>query len=183
MLEIVHTVKYSIKFPHFFWGGGEAIEPTLSFKLLLYSPFIICLLLAVRFLISGSHFMYLRFSTLQSSFYGQLIPPSSQNKSPSHISLPPPPNMDERIYCTCSCKLHTCNIVSKLKVSPFHKVNSPLDAPVTRRRPSGVHCNTGHTHDINQRRALTTTSMFNTFTSVLLPTITTYDETWFFSHS
>ena len=56
-----------------------------------------------------------------------------------------------------SCKVHTCNIVSKLKVSPFHKVNSPLDAPVTRRRPSGVHCNTGHTQDINQRSALTTT--------------------------
>lgn len=33
-----------------------------------------------------------------------------------------------------------CNIVSKLKVSPFHKVNSPLDAPVTKRLPSGVHC-------------------------------------------
>lgn len=33
----------------------------------------------------------------------------------------------------------TCNIVSKLKVSPFHKVNSPLEAPVTNRLPSGVH--------------------------------------------
>ena len=30
-------------------------------------------------------------------------------------------------------------MVSKLKVRPFHKVNSPLDAPVMRRRPSGVH--------------------------------------------
>lgn len=30
-------------------------------------------------------------------------------------------------------------MVSKLKVSPFHRVNSPLEAPVTRRRPSGVH--------------------------------------------
>ncbi|KYN44006.1 hypothetical protein ALC56_01544, partial [Trachymyrmex septentrionalis] len=29
-------------------------------------------------------------------------------------------------------------IVSKLKVRPFHKVNSPLEAPVTRRLPSGV---------------------------------------------
>jgi len=29
-------------------------------------------------------------------------------------------------------------MVSKLKVRPFHSVNSPLDAPVTRRRPSGV---------------------------------------------
>lgn len=33
----------------------------------------------------------------------------------------------------------TCNMVSKLKVSPFHKVNSPLEAPVTNRLPSGVH--------------------------------------------
>lgn len=30
-------------------------------------------------------------------------------------------------------------MVSKLKVRPFHRVNSPLEAPVTRRRPSGVH--------------------------------------------
>lgn len=33
----------------------------------------------------------------------------------------------------------TCKMVSKLNVSPFHRVNSPLEAPVTRRRPSGVH--------------------------------------------
>lgn len=33
----------------------------------------------------------------------------------------------------------TCRMVSKLNVSPFHRVNSPLEAPVTRRRPSGVH--------------------------------------------
>merc|ERR1740137_97250 len=31
-----------------------------------------------------------------------------------------------------------CRMVSKLKVSPFHRVNSPLEAPVIRRRPSGV---------------------------------------------
>lgn len=30
-------------------------------------------------------------------------------------------------------------MVSKLKVSPFQSVNSPELAPVTRRRPSGVH--------------------------------------------
>lgn len=30
-------------------------------------------------------------------------------------------------------------IVSKLKVKPFHKVNSPLEAPVNSRFPSGVH--------------------------------------------
>lgn len=30
-------------------------------------------------------------------------------------------------------------MVSKLKVSPFQSVNSPLDAPVTKRLPSGVH--------------------------------------------
>lgn len=35
--------------------------------------------------------------------------------------------------------VHTCKIVSKLNVSPFHRVNSPLDAPVIKRRPSGVH--------------------------------------------
>ena len=40
----------------------------------------------------------------------------------------------------CDCGLHTCKIVSKLNVSPFHRVNSPLEAPVTSRRPSGVHC-------------------------------------------
>lgn len=32
----------------------------------------------------------------------------------------------------------TCNMVSKLKVRPFQSVNSPDEAPVTRRRPSGV---------------------------------------------
>lgn len=32
-----------------------------------------------------------------------------------------------------------CKIVSKLNVRPFHNVNSPLDEPVMRRRPSGVH--------------------------------------------
>lgn len=39
----------------------------------------------------------------------------------------------------------TCKIVSKLKVSPFHKVNSPELAPVINRRPSGVQAsvNTG----------------------------------------
>jgi hypothetical protein len=30
-------------------------------------------------------------------------------------------------------------MVSKLKVSPFHNVNSPLDAPVINLLPSGVH--------------------------------------------
>ena len=85
---------YIFKFPYFFFffggGGGaeKAIEPTLSFKLLLHYPFTICSLLEVRFLISGSHFKYLSFCTLQSSFYGQLIPPSSQNKSPPHIAPP-----------------------------------------------------------------------------------------------
>lgn len=64
----------------------------------------------------------------------------------------------ENLLYMYTCKLHTCNIVSKLNVSPFHRVNSPLDAPVTRRRPSGVHCNTGHTQDINQRSALITTN-------------------------
>jgi len=40
----------------------------------------------------------------------------------------------------------TCRIVSKLNVSPFHNVNSPLEAPVIRRLPSGVQVrqNTGH---------------------------------------
>ena len=39
----------------------------------------------------------------------------------------------------------TCKIVSKLNVNPFHRVNSPLEAPVINRRPSGVHVrqNTG----------------------------------------
>jgi hypothetical protein len=30
-------------------------------------------------------------------------------------------------------------MVSKLKVKPFHNVNSPEDAPVIKRLPSGVH--------------------------------------------
>ena len=42
--------------------------------------------------------------------------------------------------------MFTCKMVSKLKVSPFHRVNSPLEAPVTRRRPSGVHCTHARTH-------------------------------------
>ena len=33
----------------------------------------------------------------------------------------------------------TCIIDSKLKLTPFHNVNSPLAAPVTSRRPSGTH--------------------------------------------
>lgn len=32
-------------------------------------------------------------------------------------------------------------MVSKLKVKPFHSVNSPELAPVTKRLPSGVHAN------------------------------------------
>lgn len=36
------------------------------------------------------------------------------------------------------CGDRTCRIVSKLNVRPFHNVNSPLEAPVTRRLPSGV---------------------------------------------
>lgn len=52
--------------------------------------------------------------------------------------------MCQVLYCTTERCYHlkitvTCNIVSKLKVSPFHKVNSPLEAPVTKRLPSGVH--------------------------------------------
>ena len=37
-------------------------------------------------------------------------------------------------------------MVSKLKVRPFHKVNSPLDAPVINLLPSGVQAsvNIGH---------------------------------------
>lgn len=42
----------------------------------------------------------------------------------------------------------TCKIVSKLNVSPFHSVNSPDDAPVTRRLPSGVHANVNMGHRI-----------------------------------
>lgn len=35
----------------------------------------------------------------------------------------------------------TCRIVSKLKVKPFQRVNSPELAPVTKRLPSGVQAN------------------------------------------
>lgn len=34
----------------------------------------------------------------------------------------------------------TCKIVSKLKVCAFQRVNSPLEDPVRRRLPSGIHC-------------------------------------------
>ena len=36
-------------------------------------------------------------------------------------------------------QLFTCRMVSKLKVNPFQSVNSPLEAPTIRRRPSGDH--------------------------------------------
>lgn len=42
----------------------------------------------------------------------------------------------------------TCKIVSKLNVNPFHSVNSPDDAPVTKRRPSGVHASVKIGHRI-----------------------------------
>ncbi|KAI4786857.1 hypothetical protein KUCAC02_036847 [Chaenocephalus aceratus] len=42
-------------------------------------------------------------------------------------------------------------MVSKLKVSPFHRVNSPLEAPVTSRRPSGVHCREQEVNNNNNR--------------------------------
>lgn len=44
------------------------------------------------------------------------------------------------IFIICFNEL-TCKIVSKLKVRPFHKVNSPELAPVINRRPSGVQAN------------------------------------------
>uniref|UniRef100_A0A1I7WWZ4 Uncharacterized protein n=1 Tax=Heterorhabditis bacteriophora TaxID=37862 RepID=A0A1I7WWZ4_HETBA len=37
------------------------------------------------------------------------------------------------------CAHSTCNIVSKLNAVPFQRVNSPVDAPVIKRLPSGVH--------------------------------------------
>ena len=40
-----------------------------------------------------------------------------------------------RMAESCACKM-----VSKLNVSPFQSVNSPLVEPVKTRRPSGVHC-------------------------------------------
>lgn len=42
--------------------------------------------------------------------------------------------------------MHTCKIVSKLNVKPFHNVNSPELAPVINLLPSGVQAtvNTGH---------------------------------------
>lgn len=43
---------------------------------------------------------------------------------------------------------YTCKIVSKLKVSPFHSVNSPELAPVTKRLPSGVHASVKMGHRI-----------------------------------
>lgn len=42
-------------------------------------------------------------------------------------------------------------IVSKLKVSPFHNVNSPEVEPVSSRRPSGVHCADQPLHDTKRR--------------------------------
>jgi hypothetical protein len=48
------------------------------------------------------------------------------------LCLPKPPG---REYSA-----HAWRMVSKLNISPFQAVSSPLDAPVISRRPSGVHC-------------------------------------------
>lgn len=37
---------------------------------------------------------------------------------------------------------HACKMVSKLKVSPFHRVNSPEEDPVSSRRVDGIHLTT-----------------------------------------
>ena len=44
-------------------------------------------------------------------------------------------NVIAHIAVSCAWRM-----VSKLKVSPFHSVNSPLVEPVRTRRDSGVHC-------------------------------------------
>lgn len=59
-------------------------------------------------------------------------------------------NMPEWQNCIVRTALScACNMVSKLKVRPFHSVNSPLVDPVKTRRPSGVHC--GRIHGQNWR--------------------------------
>jgi hypothetical protein len=47
-------------------------------------------------------------------------------------------NMSHRTFINT----RTCMIVSKLNAVPFHRVNSPLVEPVSRRLPSGVHFTT-----------------------------------------
>lgn len=44
------------------------------------------------------------------------------------------------LYVYMDVSVNTWRIVSKLKVRPFQRVNSPLEAPVTNLLPSGVHC-------------------------------------------
>lgn len=51
-----------------------------------------------------------------------------------HLSLP------KVLSCSSYIIYNTCNIISKLKDWPFHRVNSPLWDPVIRRLPLGVHC-------------------------------------------
>ena len=46
------------------------------------------------------------------------------------------------ILCRGRVNTRTCIIVSKLNAVPFHRVNSPLVEPVSRRLPSGVHFTT-----------------------------------------
>lgn len=56
-------------------------------------------------------------------------------------------NGGNNYYLKINIKINlTCNMVSKLKVKPFHNVNSPELAPVTSLLPSGVHAiqNIGH---------------------------------------
>ena len=51
-------------------------------------------------------------------------------------------NLIARIAVSCAWRM-----VSKLNVSPFHSVNSPLVDPVKTRRHSGVHCSSHNTSD------------------------------------
>ena len=73
-------------------------------------------------------------------------------------------NAPEWVNCiVLTAESWACRIVSKLKVKPFHNVNSPLVEPVNIRRASGVHYGSFSVEELTQRayiaRKLTTTQL------------------------
>ena len=61
-------------------------------------------------------------------------------------------NAPECVNCiVLTAESWACRIVSKLKVKPFHSVNSPLVEPVNIRRASGVHYGSFSVEELTQR--------------------------------
>ncbi|KAH9412846.1 hypothetical protein DERP_009828 [Dermatophagoides pteronyssinus] len=79
---------------------------------------------------------------------GIIIPISSSSFLPPPIPVPSLKPIPGIYDCKSSPSSHSSiPFVSKLNVKPFQRVNSPLDDPVIKRRPSGVH----RTQNIGQR--------------------------------